>query len=78
MNSAITKPKGFGRNLSKKTIKSFSCNLNLSSIIVCEERQTEMAIICNDTLNNKSNIFVVVAFVLVVDVAAAVVVAVDV
>jgi len=37
-----------------------------------------MAIICNDTLNNKSNIFVVVAFVLVVDVAAAVVVAVDV
>ena len=40
--------------------------------------ETEMAIICNDTLNIKSNIFVVVTFVLVVDVAAIVVVAADV
>jgi hypothetical protein len=37
-----------------------------------------MAIICNDTLNIKSNIFVGVTFVLVVDVAAIVVVAADV
>jgi hypothetical protein len=41
--------------------------------------ETELVIICNDTLNNKSKIFVVVAaFVLVVDVAAIVVVAADV